>query len=283
MGDRCHRSRQFLKRNKVFFETVAAVLLSFMAITVSFLQYRTTAKQTSLIEKQIDIADKQTLLTGKQTDIANKQLALTTEQLVQQSKQTSLTEVQTNIANMQADLAKKQQREQEKEAAISRARDWATLRELLRPIVEKYPATGAPDRPELSNLSREQKIAWLSEIESLVFRLGINPILIDSRHNYERYLSMLADISLAKDFLRDNNSFAELAFRSVVRRIGYHATAMWWDLGMHMGSRSPEDKIFFPATPEESIFMKGFPWDKEIRKKDSAQPITPLNGGEGFH
>jgi len=235
-------------RNKIFFETVAAVLLSLMAIVISFVaivisfvisfaQYKTTAKQTSLIQ------------------------------------------IQTDLAKIQTDLAKEQTSQQRKEAAITSARDWAKLRELLQPIVERYPLLGPLENPALKNLSREEKLKWLSEMESLVSPLGTNPILIGSRHNYERYLAMLSELRFAKRMLGtdDNDPYAHSFFYQVTVMIAEHATSMWWDLGMERSSGSVRDGIYKPTTPEESIALKGFPWEKEIRGKDTTQTTAPTD------
>jgi len=217
--------RRWLTRNKIFFETVTAVLLSGMAILIGYLQLKTTQKQTSLIK-------------------------------------------------IQTELAKGQINQQHKETALSRARDWAVLRELLIPIMERYAGLGTAENPAPKNLSRKKKIDWLSEMELLVSPLGTNPILVGSRHNYERYLAMLGDLRLAKELLLSRNPDAHSIFYQVTIRIGEHATSMWWDLGMVRSSRSPKDNIYKPATPEESIFEKGFPWENEIRRKDAAEPTA---------
>jgi len=51
--------KQWLESNKVYFETLAAVLLSIMAILLSIYQGCLTSKQTQLLEKQIQIAEKE--------------------------------------------------------------------------------------------------------------------------------------------------------------------------------------------------------------------------------
>jgi len=181
--------------------------------------------------------------------------------------------LQLNTANIQADVAQRQLSQQRRDAAITKARDWAALRELLRPIIERYPALGGLEIPALKNLSRQDKIKWLSEMEALVSSLGGNPILVASRHNYERYLAMLGDLGLAKrELLSADDPEVNSIFYQVTVRLGGHAEFMWWDLGMERGSRSPNDNIYKPTTPEESIFEKGFPWESEIRRKDAAQP-----------
>src|SRR5437879_4201252 len=49
-------ARQSLKRNKVFFETLAATLLSLMAIVVSIVQIFLAVKQNKLTQTQTEIA-----------------------------------------------------------------------------------------------------------------------------------------------------------------------------------------------------------------------------------
>jgi len=51
--------RTWLRRNKIFFETIAAVLLSAMAIIVSYVQVGIAKKQMQLAEIQTKIAQKQ--------------------------------------------------------------------------------------------------------------------------------------------------------------------------------------------------------------------------------
>jgi hypothetical protein len=253
--------RNWLKRNKIFFETVTAVLLSIMAIVISILQLSTAKKQTALMKKQNEIANMQALLTKNQLD--------------QQEKQTKLMQTQTNIADMQTVLTKDQIHQQRKEAAIATAREWAALRDLLRPIYEKYTThEGAfHEIPGINNFSKEDRIRWLAEMESLISALGANPVLIAGRHNYERYLSMLGDLSIAKSWITGQDD--PRLFAQITQRIGYHVSAMYWDLGMQRSSYSPKDKRFRPYTQEESIFEKGFPWENEIRRKDIAQPSVP--------
>lgn len=51
--------RDWLSKNKIIFETIAATLLSLMAVVVSFLTYRVTSRQTNLIGLQTEIARQQ--------------------------------------------------------------------------------------------------------------------------------------------------------------------------------------------------------------------------------
>ncbi len=53
--------RDWLQRNKIFFETIAATLLALMAIIISFAQISISSKQYVLIEIQTDIARKQAI------------------------------------------------------------------------------------------------------------------------------------------------------------------------------------------------------------------------------
>ncbi len=48
--------RDWLAKNKIFFETITAVLLSFMAILVSLIQTCSGSKQTELVKIQTDLA-----------------------------------------------------------------------------------------------------------------------------------------------------------------------------------------------------------------------------------
>lgn len=222
----CDRVRIWLDKNKVFFETVAAVLLSIMALILSTLHFSTTAKQTSLLKKQ------------------------------------------TNIADMQADLTRSQIEQQSKVVAITKAKDWATLRGMLGSILEEYPALGNfSEIPGIKNLSRKQKFEWLANMESMVSGLGTNPVLVASRHNYERYKSMLGALSLAKRMiLSTDDPIAHKPFYSATVRVGIHARMMYLDLGMERTSYPTTDKRFQPSPSEESIFQKGFPWEKNLFK-----------------
>lgn len=51
--------RRFLERNKIYFETIAATLLSIMALVVSCSQTEIARKQTALSEKQTLLLEKQ--------------------------------------------------------------------------------------------------------------------------------------------------------------------------------------------------------------------------------
>lgn len=62
--------RAWLKRNKVFFETITALALSVMAIIVAVGQYYTTSRQTSFMALQTQIAEAHAL---PQFEIAVKQ------------------------------------------------------------------------------------------------------------------------------------------------------------------------------------------------------------------
>jgi len=55
------RLREWLTKNKIFFETAAATLLSIMAIVFSFAQYYTTSKQTELLALQTKITESNAL------------------------------------------------------------------------------------------------------------------------------------------------------------------------------------------------------------------------------
>jgi hypothetical protein len=167
------------------------------------------------------------------------------------------------ISFMQYQSAQEQSKQQRREGAIAKARDWAALRELLRPILNKYPSDDVHD-PALKNISKEEKLKWLSEMESLVIPLGANSILIGSRHNYERYLAMLGDLDSARNVVLHTNDQNNI-FYQVTVRVGLHAIAMWVDLQMMRGGRDPEDKLYQPTTPEESIFARGFPWETDLR------------------
>jgi len=202
-------ARSWLKNNEIFFNTIAATLLSFAAAYISYQQYQS---------------------------------------------------------------AQEQSKQQRKESAIAKARDWAALRELLRPILNRYPPDGV-EVPALKNISKEEKLKWLSEMESLVIPLGANSILIGSRHNYERYLAILGDLDLAKNAVLRTNDQNNM-FYQVTVRVGLHVMAMWWDFGMLRGGRDPGDKLYEPTTPEESIFAKGIPWETDLRR-DVGQSKVP--------
>jgi len=284
-----NKLRDFLSQNKIFFETIAASLISAMAVSVSVLQYNIADKQTKLMEvqtqiankqkdisyKQYDQSERQILLMKVQTDIANLQTDLAKDQVSQQHKQTLLVKVQNDIAKLQLSLANDQSNKQHRETAVANAKEWASLRELLRPIRERFPlllnTTG--NRELFENLSREEKIRWLAEMDSLVAKLGTNTILVDSHHNYERYLAVLNDIAMTKlgISVRVDGPEADRMFSSCARRVGMHISAMWWDLGMMRNSYPPEDKRYLPATAAESIFENGFPWRNEIWGKEPSQ------------
>jgi hypothetical protein len=61
MNDKFKRFRATLKLNKVFFETIATVMLAIMAIVVSIAQYITASHQTRLLALQTQIAEAQAL------------------------------------------------------------------------------------------------------------------------------------------------------------------------------------------------------------------------------
>lgn len=54
-----NKTRFFLEKNKVFFETAAAVALSVMSILVSYFQYQSSQKQNDLSERMLNISLKQ--------------------------------------------------------------------------------------------------------------------------------------------------------------------------------------------------------------------------------
>lgn len=70
-GKRIATLRDFLQRNKIFFETITATLLSIMAIIISTAQILISSKQNVLIETQTEIARQQAI---PQFVIAAKQL-----------------------------------------------------------------------------------------------------------------------------------------------------------------------------------------------------------------
>lgn len=61
MNSKMKRLNNWLKKNKIFFETLAASLLSAMAIIVSVAQTKTAFRQTQLLDLQTQIAEAQAL------------------------------------------------------------------------------------------------------------------------------------------------------------------------------------------------------------------------------
>lgn len=61
MAERTKLIRNWLKANKIWFETVTASLLSLMAVIVSIAQSRTASRQTELMSLQTQIAEAQAL------------------------------------------------------------------------------------------------------------------------------------------------------------------------------------------------------------------------------
>lgn len=74
MRQRWSLFRDFLERNRVFFETVAALLLSVMAVIVASVQAWVAQRQADLMSLQTRVAEKQTDLMTLQTRIAEVQV-----------------------------------------------------------------------------------------------------------------------------------------------------------------------------------------------------------------
>jgi hypothetical protein len=93
--------KNLLRDNKIYFETLAAFALSFMAIMVSIQQCNTMSNQTTIMNKQLELLKNQDSVQRKQYSTATQQLE-TTERFNEFqnqifNKQTNLLEVQTNF------------------------------------------------------------------------------------------------------------------------------------------------------------------------------------------
>jgi hypothetical protein len=184
--------------------------------------------------------------------------------------QYNTTAKQTELIKIQSQLAQYQVMQQHRDAAILKAKDWATLRILLLPMVNKYDDKDLSQLKGINNFTREEKIRWYHEMDSLLTPIGTNQIIIASKHNYLRYLSMLSDINLGLHLMdADNNPEIHKFFYMISKRIGKHLLHLWIDLGMIQNSRNPDDSIYNPTPQDESFFTKGFPWESIIHSKDS--------------
>lgn len=118
------KSRSWLEEHKIFFETIAATLISIMAVIVSYQQIKTSEKQNLILEQQTDINKKQFNLMSTQTVFARHQLNLTQKQISMndlqfenekkyQIAQSKLSNRQNYLVDIQTDLAVKQFKHQE--------------------------------------------------------------------------------------------------------------------------------------------------------------------------
>jgi hypothetical protein len=215
--------REFLTRNKIFFETVAAFLLSAMAILLSYLQWHVTNNQTDLIK------------------------------------------IQTNLSKSQTQVVEQELIQNRRERAISKAKAWTDLNKSLKLIRYKFtPNMVGRELPGLKNYTYRERLKWLTNLESLIYPLGSNTVLIESKHNYERFLSILTELDMEIRLIREGDPLPDL-FYKVAERIYLHVMNMWIDLGMFRNSYAPNDSIFNPTNPKESIFETGFPWEIDIR------------------
>ena len=226
LSNRIKILREYLTKNKIFFETIAAFLLSVMAVSLSYLQWKVTNKQTDLIE------------------------------------------IQTNLSHSQTKVVEQELRQQRRENAIEKAKVWSDLNKTLKLIRYKFPPNKVRgELPGLKNLIYSDRLKWLIDLESLIYPLGTNTVVIESKHNYERYLAILMDLDFEIRLVREGDPFPDL-FYKIAERIYIHVMAMCFDLGMFRNTRSPEDSIYIPSNPAESIFETGFPWEKDIRSND---------------
>ena len=165
-----NKFRNWLTINKVFFETIAASLLSLMAIILSI--------------AQIIISNKQTDLNVIQTEVAKKQLVLT-------SKQTDLTSIQTEIAQQQLTMAKQQ-------ARIQQSAAWGELRNAMWEIMDQYPPSGTN---ALNSLSVDQKVEWLRKIRTILDSQIKNPVLIQNKECLGYWRNAISSANSGADIL----------------------------------------------------------------------------------
>ena len=154
--------RNWLTKNKIFFETIAAALLSLMAIIISIVQITIAYKQTELTEEQAQMTkhkfDHEERLADMQIRIANKQ---------------------TQLAEIQTQIARKQLRSEEKHADIEKSANWGELRNAIWKFFEQFPPSGIET---LKSFPQENQLLFFKNIRTILDSQIKNPVLIENRN-----------------------------------------------------------------------------------------------------
>jgi len=153
--------RIWLNENKIFFETIAAFLLSLMAIIISVVQINIANKQTKLTEDQAQMTKRQFDREEKLSDI----------QIGIANKQTKLAEIQTQIAQRQFER-------EERHADIEKSANWGELRNAMWKILEQFPPTGTET---IRSFPQEYQLLLFKNIRTILDSQIKNPVLIENR------------------------------------------------------------------------------------------------------
>lgn len=195
------KSRSWLEEHKIFFETIAATLISIMAVIVSYQQIKTAEKQNLILEQQTDINKKQFTLMSTQTVFARHQLDLTQKQIFMnnlqfenekkyQMAQFKLSNRQNDLIDIQTDLAVKQFKHQEDIDVIKRRQDHIELNNAIHDYI--WNKRVHPPFNEMSDAAKQQ---YFESILKLLESQRYNPLIVGNPECFKKWLHAIDTIS----------------------------------------------------------------------------------------
>lgn len=198
---------KWLKDHEIYFKTVAATLLSCMAILISCQQCSVSRDQNQILVKQSKIMDVQKDIQAKQIDLTNTQIDLTKQQL-QHSKeidksQLALAKKQLETANKQLSISNIQQQTAETEYNLQKRSEYLLIQDAFMETLHKVTFGGGDfgTGKHFSKMSKEEKIELL---DSMIHTLTVNrnnQILLKNAEVMNVWRKAALDLQFCKNML----------------------------------------------------------------------------------
>ena len=196
-------------------------------------------------------------------------------------RQTDLVTIQTELAKQQQDIANKEMENLDRARAIAQAADWSSLLQILNTFNWKYQYIALPTN--WKKLSLDEQLNLVTEISKTVTEVGKNPLVIERKYLFNRYLDSQYKLQLAQKLipvgkvseLTPNNP------RELVFTVCNHLSQIHLRLGMfgfenHLGEDpfGEQDNTMEILGPTHS-----FPWNPVLREdlpsqSDGEKPTT---------
>lgn len=174
-----------LEANKIYFDTIAATLLSLMAIIISCFQINTTLKQNSIMHKQTELMDTQTKIAKKQLILTDLQLKLNEQQYKNEINtnilQVEQSKLQNNFTKIQTRLAVIQDKSRRLEIVSKRRADFIALKDLFFDI---FIVNKLMDDKANNKFSSNEIREYYQNILNTLNKIGKNPILLEDTDSY---------------------------------------------------------------------------------------------------
>jgi len=199
--------KKWLRNHEIYFKTVAATLLSFMAILISCQQCSVSSDQNKILAKQSKIMDIQKDIQAKQIDLTNTQIDLTKQQLQHSREidksQLLLAKKQLDTANKQLSISNAQQQTAETEYNMQKRSEYLLIQDAFMETLQKLTFGGGTfgTGKDFNKMTKEEKIDLLDSMIQTLTANRNNQILLKNTEVMNVWRKAALDLQFCKDML----------------------------------------------------------------------------------